>query len=98
MPRDYDIRPIQYEFFMTAKHGGNFLHRLNHLQIGFPHITTHILQLLRAWFAQPAEEPQQCFGRPLFSNPQQPYGISVDLINDRYVTMPFAPAQFIGAF
>ena len=41
----------------------------DHLEIGFPHIRTHLLQLLTARLAEEAEKPQQRFGGSIFTDP-----------------------------
>jgi len=78
----HDVEPVQDVDGMSRLLG-------NHLQIGFPHIATDKTQHLGPFLAKPAEEPQQGFDLSPRSNPQQPFAMGIDLVDQCQV--PVAP-------
>lgn len=67
----------------------------DHFQIRFPHVAADVFQITTALFSKPAKEPQQCFDRSLLADPQQPFAVTVDLINQREITMTALPGNLI---
>src|SRR6516225_1822214 len=67
----------------------------NHLEVGFPQVTTDETQPCRTRPAKPAKEAQQSFHAAVFPHPQQSLAALIDLIHQCQVLMALAPGHLI---
>src|SRR5215470_11824521 len=67
----------------------------DHLEVGFPQITTDETQPCRTRLPEPVKEAQQSFHGAISPHPQQSLAIAVDLIHQRQVLMALAPGHLV---
>ena len=58
-------------------------HLEDHLEVRLPHVAAYELQLFGPVLAEEAKETQQCFGRSVWSDPEQSLATFIDLVNQR---------------
>ncbi len=69
----------------------------DHLEVRLPHVAAYELQLFGPVLAEEAKETQQCFGRSVWSDPEQSLATFIDLVNQRRVLMAAMPLHFVNA-
>lgn len=64
-------------------------------QVRPPHVTADKLQRLAAFLTKPTEELQQCFDRTFLTDPQQPFAVSIDLVDQGQIPVAALPGDFV---